>query len=42
MEAHIREIKSVDDKLPLIVQMNLLTDEQIKRICMEADPLSKN
>jgi hypothetical protein len=40
MEAHADEIKNIDKKLPLIMQINLLTDEQVTNISIEADPLS--
>ncbi len=40
MEAHIDEIKNIDRKLPLIMQLDLLTDEQVIGICIAADPIS--
>jgi len=40
METHADEIKNIDKKMPVIMQIDLLTDEQLTNICFEADPLS--
>jgi len=40
MQQHRNEISHLNDSIPLLMQLNLLTDQQLREICLEADPLS--
>lgn len=40
MEKHSNEIIGFDNTMPVLMQMTLLSDEQIATICIEADPLA--
>jgi hypothetical protein len=42
MEAHAAEIHAFDGKRPTLPQLDLLTDEQLRRAIRSMDPLSKD
>lgn len=42
MGKNVNEISGVDKNKPLLPQFYLLTDDQVRKICIEADPLAKS
>jgi len=41
MELHSNEIGGLDKSIPMLMQIELLSDQQLREICLSADPLSK-
>jgi hypothetical protein len=40
MKLHSREIAGLDISQPMLMQLDLLTDQQLRELCISADPLS--
>jgi hypothetical protein len=40
MQLHSNEIGGLDNSIPLLMQLELLSDQQLREICISADPLS--
>jgi hypothetical protein len=41
MNKHASEISGIDRKIPLLIQLDLLSDQQILELCKQADTLIK-
>jgi hypothetical protein len=41
MELHSNEIGGLDKSTPMLMQVELLSDQQLRKICLSADPLSR-
>ena|GEM_PF-1590005 len=39
MQLHNKEIGEIDNSMPLLMQLDVLTDQQLRDICLSADPL---
>jgi hypothetical protein len=40
MQINKMAVEGLDVSIPILMQLDLLTNEQIRKICLEADPLA--